>query len=269
MIEVLITDAARTNQRTVTRRRDFIANKCEVDRVSVDLGYRGKEDMVSLKVLGGSSSTPPALETRLSRADALLLAEALAAAATNLDVIGMVVADTAKPDSVGTKTKVEPMHTPATPVTSNARAPRSTEAGTAETEEEDDEEDVAAEEVVQAPTITSRPVPAPPTTPAPNQLTLPITFAAAGVQFEGRADRIRSLIAGREIQAIRRPDNPHDTNAIELTDQHGQSVGWVPRLIAARLAPDMDGGRRIRATVTNSSVEPGRLHLGVQITEVR
>ena len=44
-------------------------------------------------------------------------------------------------------------------------------------------------------------------------------------------------------------DNPHDANAIAVDTPGGEQAGWVPRDVAAELAPDLDAGRTWSAVV--------------------
>jgi len=55
---------------------------------------------------------------------------------------------------------------------------------------------------------------------------------------------------GRALRLRRDPGNPHDHNAIEVHPADGGAqVGWVPREVAAELAPDLDAGRPWSALV--------------------
>jgi hypothetical protein len=55
---------------------------------------------------------------------------------------------------------------------------------------------------------------------------------------------------GRPLELRRDPDNPHDPNAIAVHEVlGGEQVGWVPRELAAELAPEMDAGRAWSAVV--------------------
>jgi hypothetical protein len=48
---------------------------------------------------------------------------------------------------------------------------------------------------------------------------------------------------GRRLVLRREPDNPHDANAISVRDATGaRQAGWVPRELAAVLAPAIDRG---------------------------
>jgi hypothetical protein len=73
----------------------------------------------------------------------------------------------------------------------------------------------------------------------------------AGVAGAGRhhADALAADAAepGRSLELRRDPDNPHDPNAIAV--DAGEQVGWVPRELAAELAPLLDGGEPMSAVV--------------------
>ncbi|MDQ6926780.1 MAG: DEAD/DEAH box helicase, partial [Candidatus Eremiobacteraeota bacterium] len=70
-----------------------------------------------------------------------------------------------------------------------------------------------------------------------------------GVSFEGRQDVVAGLTPGAALELRRHADNPHDPNAIGVW--HGAlQLGFLKRPIAARVAPNMDGGERYTAEVT-------------------
>ena len=65
---------------------------------------------------------------------------------------------------------------------------------------------------------------------------------------------------GRPLALRRDPGNPHDPNAIAVhavsggasqpvETADGEQVGWVPREVAAELAPELDAGRALSAVV--------------------
>jgi HIRAN domain len=56
---------------------------------------------------------------------------------------------------------------------------------------------------------------------------------------------------GRALELRRDRANPHDENAIAVHggDGGGEQLGWVPREVAAELAPDLDEGRPWSAIV--------------------
>jgi HIRAN domain len=55
---------------------------------------------------------------------------------------------------------------------------------------------------------------------------------------------------GRPLELRRDPGNPHDANAIAVHGAGGgEQLGWVPREVAAELAPGLDAGRPWSAVV--------------------
>jgi HIRAN domain len=76
----------------------------------------------------------------------------------------------------------------------------------------------------------------------------------AGVAGAGRhhADAVAAedVGPGRPLELRRDPANEHDPNAIAVYPAGGgEQVGWVPRDVAAELAPDLDAGRSWAAVV--------------------
>ena len=76
----------------------------------------------------------------------------------------------------------------------------------------------------------------------------------AGVAGAGahHADALVSeaVAPGARLELRRDPGNAHDANAIQVhPSDGGPQVGWVPRELAAELAPELDGGRRLSAVV--------------------
>ena len=59
-----------------------------------------------------------------------------------------------------------------------------------------------------------------------------------------------AVAPGRPLVLRRDPDNPHDPNAIQVHPTGGgDQVGWVPRELAAELAPELDAGTPFAAVV--------------------
>jgi hypothetical protein len=54
---------------------------------------------------------------------------------------------------------------------------------------------------------------------------------------------------GRPLELRRDPGNPHDPNAIAVHARDGRQLGWVPREVAAELAPEIDEGMPAAAVV--------------------
>lgn len=70
-----------------------------------------------------------------------------------------------------------------------------------------------------------------------------------GVSFEGRQDVVAGVLPGTALDLRRDPGNAYDPNAIGVWFGALQ-IGFLKREIAARLAPNIDGGERYRAEVT-------------------
>jgi hypothetical protein len=70
----------------------------------------------------------------------------------------------------------------------------------------------------------------------------------AGTQFRPGALDSDALAPGSVLELRREPGNEHDANAIAV-DAGGAHVGFVPREIAAELAPQLDAGRTWSAVV--------------------
>jgi HIRAN domain-containing protein len=61
---------------------------------------------------------------------------------------------------------------------------------------------------------------------------------------------------GRPLELRRDPENPHDPNAVGVYGaggEGGEQLGWVPREIAAELAPRIDAGDAWSAVVLRES----------------
>jgi hypothetical protein len=80
-------------------------------------------------------------------------------------------------------------------------------------------------------------------------------LAARGLRIAGVAGAARHHTAALEAPALgaplvlrRDPANEHDPNAIAVL-AGGEQVGWVPREVAAELAPEIDAGHPWAAIV--------------------
>jgi hypothetical protein len=71
---------------------------------------------------------------------------------------------------------------------------------------------------------------------------LRVVGAAGAGRHHAAALGSEQAAPGRELELRRDPDNPHDPNAIAVMAAD-QQVGWVPRELAAELAPQLDAGR--------------------------
>jgi len=57
------------------------------------------------------------------------------------------------------------------------------------------------------------------------------------------------VVPGAQLDLRRDPDNPHDPGAIAVHAPSGGQLGWVPREVAAELAPLIDAGEQWRAVL--------------------
>jgi HIRAN domain-containing protein len=73
----------------------------------------------------------------------------------------------------------------------------------------------------------------------------------AGVAGAGRhhAEALAGVAPGAPLELRRDAANEHDPNAIALDAPGGAQVGWVPRDLAAEIAPELDAGARWAAVV--------------------
>ena len=92
-----------------------------------------------------------------------------------------------------------------------------------------------------------------------NELTTPGTFPdeeaiegprewkcrLAGVTFDGRQTTIKKFaFAKTKYELVRQPDNEYDPNAVMVTAA-GHDIGYLPKYLAAELAPVIDAGQKI------------------------
>jgi hypothetical protein len=73
---------------------------------------------------------------------------------------------------------------------------------------------------------------------------LRVAGVAGAGQHHAEAVATDAAEPGRRLELRRDPGNPHDENAIAVhAAGGGDQLGWVPREVAAELAPEMDEGR--------------------------
>jgi hypothetical protein len=76
---------------------------------------------------------------------------------------------------------------------------------------------------------------------------LRVAGVAGAGQHHAEALEAAELEPGAALELRRDPDNEHDPNAIQVCA--GDQLGWVPRELAAELAPQLDSGRPWSAVV--------------------
>lgn len=72
---------------------------------------------------------------------------------------------------------------------------------------------------------------------------------AGAAQHHREALESDDAAPGQALELRRDPGNEHDPNAIAVLSSSGEQVGWVPRELAAELAPELDAGRPWSAIV--------------------
>lgn len=75
----------------------------------------------------------------------------------------------------------------------------------------------------------------------------------AGVTFDGRQQVIRCLVPGQQLRFVREPNNPYDSNAINVMTMSGLSVGFIAKDKNSQLAYDLDHGKRFNVKVASIS----------------
>lgn len=81
-----------------------------------------------------------------------------------------------------------------------------------------------------------------------------------GVTYEGRQSVVAQLQVGETVLLKREPTNIYDHNAIMVIRSNGQQIGYISRILAARLANKFDlYGQPVEATVTELT---GRYYSG-------
>jgi hypothetical protein len=78
---------------------------------------------------------------------------------------------------------------------------------------------------------------------------LRIASVAGAAAHHAEALESDDLAPGRALELRRDPGNPHDANAIAVHAVSGEQVGWVPRELAAEVAPELDAGEAWSALV--------------------
>lgn len=76
-----------------------------------------------------------------------------------------------------------------------------------------------------------------------------VATVAGAARFHDDVLQSDELSPGCTLTLRREPDNEHDPNAIAVQTASSAQLGWVPREVAAQVAPELDAGRPWAATV--------------------
>lgn len=80
-----------------------------------------------------------------------------------------------------------------------------------------------------------------------------VCSVAGAAQHHAQALASEAASPGRPLELRRDAANPHDRNAIAVHGSDGEQLGWVPRDLAAQLAPHLDAGEPWSAVVLRES----------------
>lgn len=78
---------------------------------------------------------------------------------------------------------------------------------------------------------------------------LRVAHVAGAARHHAAALASDGAAPGSPLQLVRDPANEHDANAIKVLVAGGEQAGWVPRELAAELAPLLDAGEAWSAVV--------------------
>jgi hypothetical protein len=76
-----------------------------------------------------------------------------------------------------------------------------------------------------------------------------VSGVAGAAQHHAETLQSDAVAPGSPLTLRRDADNPHDANAIAVHDATGAQAGWVPRDLAATVAPALDAGKPYAAVV--------------------
>lgn len=95
---------------------------------------------------------------------------------------------------------------------------------------------------------------------------LHVVQVAGAAQHHDAALQAAALAPGDAVQLQRDPENAHDPHAIRVHVPDGPQLGWVPREVAARVAPALDAGRPWTALVLREQrVSPREARTGLTL----
>jgi hypothetical protein len=73
----------------------------------------------------------------------------------------------------------------------------------------------------------------------------------AGVTYENRQSIIADMEENEHVLLVREPENSFDDNAVSVKRINGRQIGYLPRELAAKVAPRLDAhGKPVSAVVT-------------------
>ena len=99
---------------------------------------------------------------------------------------------------------------------------------------------------------------------------LPITTKLTGVTIGEAQKNIQDFVRANTgiCDLFREPQNAHDPNAIRV-ESNGKYLGYIPKDVAAKLAPLMDSGTKVRAEFVQRNESPFHAVVGLTLRIVR
>jgi len=88
----------------------------------------------------------------------------------------------------------------------------------------------------------------------------------AGTSYVNNIEELEpGLRLGMKLKFLREPENPHDKLAIEVLDENGNKIGYIPRAKNEIIARLMDAGKLLYGTIYEKTFFDGWLKITMQI----
>ena len=101
----------------------------------------------------------------------------------------------------------------------------------------------------------------------PTRSLKPVNTYLAGVMYDDNYVQVPLLSIGETLRLSREPENPSDRNAIVVQKREGQTLGYIPRNLAAFLAPQMDReGGCVEAVITELSSDSDCMNCRIKVS---
>lgn len=88
----------------------------------------------------------------------------------------------------------------------------------------------------------------------------------AGVSYGDRQKNIKSFAYSdiTDCELVREPENEYDYNAVKVV-VGSLEMGYLPKMVAANIAPEMDSGKRFIAKFESTNRHPAYDQVGLTI----
>ncbi len=81
----------------------------------------------------------------------------------------------------------------------------------------------------------------------------------------GIEEKTSEIASGALLGFLREPDNPHDSLAIQILNQHNLRIGYVPRQQNEVIARLMDAGKLLFGKVESKKQEGTWIKIGIKV----